>query len=155
MQAEIRSLTTIQRVGTTLYLICAALFAAGVVLQVFFAGAVFLAGLPYLEYHRHLGEGLSMLPVLAFVFGFFTRERKKFVLLAVLWWFLYSLQFMFIWTVSQMGYPALRSLHAVNALVLFWLSLRLGNISRRALHPMSGVRVRTKNRAPVAKVANG
>ncbi|MCC6455789.1 MAG: hypothetical protein IT328_12635 [Caldilineaceae bacterium] len=109
-----------------LYYAWTVLFIAGVVLQVFFAGASLLVNSAYLEYHRvfaHILELFAMLlPLLALV----ARQPWRITLLSLLPFVLIAMQYVFLWALTGMGLPLwTRGLHAVNALVIYWVMLRL------------------------------
>lgn len=119
-----------------LYLVLALLFVGVVVLQVFFAGATLLVEARYLIDHRSLGEAMWPLPVLMIVVSLTGRLRKRFVLLTVLLLMLYVMQYAMIHVFPTLGLPTVfRALHAVNALLLFWIALHLAKSTWRVLRP--------------------
>lgn len=62
---------------------------------------------------------------------------------------LFVFQYLFLWVLPALGLPALRALHAVNALALFWLAERL---AKRVWHMNRSTR-RTLRRDPAAPTA--
>jgi hypothetical protein len=106
------------------YLALAVLFTVGVALQVFFAGAGVLVSPQYFAMHANLGHMLELLPLLLIIFGIAGRLSWRLVGLAALTLVLFMMQYMFLYGIGRLtGMPALRALHAVNALALFWLGL--------------------------------
>jgi uncharacterized protein DUF6220 len=128
--------------GRVLYLLGAALFAACVVLQVFFAGAGVLVHPSYWSMHRSFGAivvplSFALLPI--GIVGWLPWRMHALNLLVIV---LFVMQFIFLWVLGKaVGVPALRALHAVNALALFWLTLHLTRSAWRLL--------RTARHAPV------
>jgi hypothetical protein len=119
-----------------LYLVLALLFVGTIVLQVFFAGATLLVEARYLIDHRALGEAMWPLPVLMIVLSLTARLQKRFVLLSVLLLVLYVMQYAVIHVFPTLGMPIVfRALHAVNALLMFWVALHLARSTWRVLRP--------------------
>jgi hypothetical protein len=119
-----------------LYMVLALLFVGAVILQVFFAGATLLVDARHLIDHRSLGEAIWPLPVLMIALSLIARLRKRFVLLSVLLLVLYVMQYAIIHVFPSLGMPTVfRALHAVNALLLFWIALHLAKSSWRVLRP--------------------
>jgi hypothetical protein len=119
MSGLVRSARLVYYAGTLLFL-------AGIGLQVFYAGASLLVDSSYLEQHRMFAHVLElfalMLPVLALV----ARQPWRITLLSLLPFVLIAMQYVFLWALADMGLPLwTRGLHAVNALVIFWVVLRL------------------------------
>lgn len=108
------------------YLLVAGLFVAGVVLQVFFAGAGVLVHPRYFALHSSFGHLLELLPLLLLLLSLLARLPWRLVGLNALIYVLFMLQYVFLYALGRVtGVPALRALHAVNALVLFWAGLYL------------------------------
>jgi hypothetical protein len=129
------SLTTLLRGA---YLILALLFVGAVIMQVFFAGATLLSDAHYLIDHRSLGEAMWPLPVLMILVSLAARLPRRHVLLSILLLVLYAMQYMVIHVFPSMGMPtAFRALHAVNALLLFWLALHLAKSTWRMIRVAS------------------
>lgn len=116
------------------YLVCAALLTAGVIGQVFFAGAALLVNGRYLEMHRVLAHLIELLAMLTAVAGLLTRLSWRIQTLGLLFLLLMFAQYAFLYAMPALGLPALRALHAVNALVMFWVALRLGQRTWQQLH---------------------
>lgn len=105
----------------------AALFAAGVVAQVFLAGmAVFGAG-PW-QNHIEFGYLVASFPVLLIVLALLSRAGRTTVWLAVLTLVIAQLQTILPWFRDDI--PWIAALHPVNAMVVFGLGAVL---ARRAL----------------------
>lgn len=110
------------------YLVSTALFAGGVILQVFFAGATLLADASYLIQHRSFAHLLEPVTLAIPIIGLFARLPRRLLLLSWLPLVLFALQYVFLYAVPSAGLPtALRALHAVNALLIFWVALHLTN----------------------------
>src|SRR5262249_2855728 len=108
------------------YLLSTVLFMGGVVLQVFFAGATLLVDSAYLIQHRSFAHTLELLTFVMPIAGLFARLPWKLRLLSFLPLVLFMLQYVFVYGVPAMGLPvSLRALHAVNALVIFGVTLHL------------------------------
>ena len=106
------------------------LYAAGVVLQVFCIGMVFLAGQgQYLEVHRAVGHGVGTFAILALLGGLFSKLPRKLLMGAFGLVLLHGLQYAFIGA----GGSFVRAFHAVNAVLLFWLAASLAQQARRVL----------------------
>ena len=102
---------------------------ASIMLQVFFAGAALLASPTFLETHRAFArvlEGLSiLLPIMALV----ARLSWRITLLSLLPFVLIGMQYAFLYAMTGMGLPLwTRGLHAANALVIYWIALRLSRM---------------------------
>ena len=122
---EPRRLPGLARWARIAYLLCAGLFAACVVVQVFFAGAGALAGSSYWSAHRGFGQAIQWLTVAMLVVGFFGRLPRRMHGQNVILLVLFVLQYIFLWVMPQIGLPVLRALHAVNALGIFSLAMYL------------------------------
>ena len=121
-----------------LYLLLTFIFALLLALQVFFAGLGVLVSPAYFAWHVQLGHMLS-LPIFAlFIVGLVSLIGWRGVLIPVLLFVLYGLQYAFL---EGLEGP-LRALHAVNALLLFWLATQLIRLAWRkawVLRPVAGV----------------
>lgn len=105
------------------------LYAGGVVLQVFAVGMVFLSGQGgWLETHRMVGHGLGLVAVAAPLAGFFGRLPRSMLVASFGLFVLHGLQYAFI----ESG-TFVRAFHAVNAVLLFWLAVYLGQVVLRSL----------------------
>jgi hypothetical protein len=124
------------QIARLVYLVLGVLFVAGVVLQVFFAGATLLTSSEYLNLHRSFGDALARIPVFMVVASLLARLPTRSVLLSVLLFILFTMQFIFVHAIPAMGLPtAFRALHAVNALALFWTALHLVKSTWRIVRP--------------------
>jgi len=116
------------------YALCAGLFAACIILQVFFAGAGVLVAASYWNAHRGFGQAIGWLTFAMLGIGLAARLPWRMHALNVLLALLFMLQYVFLWVLGPaVGVPALRALHAVNALALFWLTVYLGQRGWRLL----------------------
>jgi hypothetical protein len=119
MSAIVRSARGIYYGGTLLFL-------GGVVLQVFFAGASLLVDSSFLDQHRMFAHILELFAIVLPVLALFARQPWRITLLSLLPFVLIAMQYVFLWALTGMGLPLwTRGLHAVNALVIYWLLLRL------------------------------
>lgn len=119
------------------YLLLAGLFAAGIVVQVFFAGLGVLVDPGYFSWHTTFAHLLEPLLLAMLVTGAIGRIGWRVSGLTVLTLVLFLLQYVFIHAFQ--GAP--RALHVVNALALFWLALYVARCSWqliRAAHPTAG-----------------
>lgn len=107
------------------YVLVAALFIGAIALQVFFAGASVLVHPRYLGLHTTFGHVLQFFPIGLMVLSLGGRFPWRLLGLTALTFVLFALQYVFLWVVPAWGLPALRALHAVNALTLFWITLYL------------------------------
>ena len=118
--------------ATWVFLAGAWTFAAGVILQVYFAGAGILVDPSYFGWHvtfAHLLEALFLVLIIAGLLG---RVGPNALGWTGLLFLLYGLQYGFI---NGFDGP-LRALHAVNALVMLLVALHLG---RRQLRILQGL----------------
>jgi mercuric ion transport protein len=89
---------------------------------------VFLAGLSVFDNparwadHVTIGRQIGGLTILLVLFALLGRMSRLVIGLSVLVFFLYGMQF----TLALADVGWLSALHAVNALVLFWLSVDIG-----------------------------
>lgn len=107
------------------YVLVAGLFVAAIALQVFFAGAAALVHPRFIVMHTTFGHVLEFFPMALMLLSLGGRLSWRLIGFTALTFVLYALQYVFLWVVPSFGIPALRALHAVNALVLFWLALYL------------------------------
>lgn len=110
------------RVG---YWICAGIFALCIVLQVFFAGAAVFVAPGFWVAHRGFGQTIQWLTLVLLAIGLLGRLPRTMQWLNLALIGLFVLQYLFLLVFPQLGVPAVRALHAVNALALFWLSVYL------------------------------
>jgi hypothetical protein len=93
---------------------------AGVVLQLFSIGMVFLAGQGlWLEHHRLIGQLTGIAVLLLPVVALAGRMGRPLLVASIALSVLFVLQYAFI---EAAGGSILRALHAVNALAIFWLA---------------------------------
>lgn len=136
--SERQSVSALVSMLRALYLILALLFVGAVVLQVFFAGATLLVDARHLIDHRALGEAMWPLPVLMIAISLIARLGKRSALLSVLLLVLYVMQYAIIHVFPTLGLPTVfRALHAVNALLLFWVALHLAKLTWHILRPVA------------------
>ena len=126
-------LPTVVRLARAAYALCAGLFAVCIVLQVFFAGAGVLVNPSYWELHRAFGHSIQLLTFVLLAFGLIGLLPWRMQALNVLIVLLFVGQYIFLWLMPSLGLPALRALHAVNALVLFWITVHLGQRAWRLI----------------------
>jgi hypothetical protein len=105
------------------------LFVAGVVIQLFSIGMIFLAGQGvWLEHHRIIGHSVGLfvlaLPIVALV----GRMSRRVLLASLALLILYILQYAF---AAAAGGSILRAFHAVNALAIFWTATSAAQWARR------------------------
>ncbi len=101
-----------------LYLLIAALAGAGIVAQLFFAGAAVLVDGTWWATHRAWGNQVELIALALVLVGFATRLPWRTQALGWLLYGLLFLQYLFLYLMPQIGAPLLRALHAVNALAL-------------------------------------
>lgn len=108
-----------------LYLLAASLICICIVAQVFYVGAAVLVDPAYWSAHRALGHALSSAVIALALIGLTTSLPWRMQLLGLLLYVLMVLQYVFLHLMPSIGAPLLRSLHAVNALLLFSIALLL------------------------------
>jgi len=121
------------RWGRVVYMLCAWLFAASIVLQVFFAGLAVLVNPSYFDLHRAFGPTIELFPILMLAAGVIGRLPRRVLALTTLGLVLFMFQYVFLYAMPRLGLPLLRALHAVNALALFWLAMYFGQRAWRLL----------------------
>ena len=107
------------------YLLLTVLFAAGIVVQVFFAGLGVLVEPSYFGWHTTFAHLLEALLLAMLVVGVVARVGWGNTGLNLLLFGLFTMQYVFIY--GFQGAP--KALHVVNALALFWLSVHLAQRS--------------------------
>jgi membrane-bound metal-dependent hydrolase YbcI (DUF457 family) len=105
------------------YALCATLLAVGIVTQIFFAGATLLVNGGYLATHRSFAHMIEFLIIGLVIVGLLARLPWRLQALGLLAFVLMALQYVFLYTMPALGAPALRGLHTVNGLAMFWLAL--------------------------------
>ncbi len=127
-----RQRSSVVQVVRYAYLLSIVLFIGSIALQVFFAGAALLVDSGYLIQHRSFAHTLELLVFVIPIVGLFARLPRRQFLLSWLPLVLFMLQYVFVYAVPSLGLPMpLRALHAVNALVLFWVTLHLAGSTWR------------------------
>lgn len=127
----------VAHIARIIYVVLAGIFAIGIALQVFFAGAGVLVHPSYFAMHSTFGHLLEFFPFLMVVIGLIARLPWRMIGLSALLLFLFMSQYMFLYGVSGLtGLPVLRALHAVNALVLFWIAVHLTQRAWRVSQPL-------------------
>jgi hypothetical protein len=121
---ERRPVGAIARVARSIYLLCAGLFAAAIVVQVFLAGAGALVQSSYWAGHRAVGGTMPLLIIAMLLIGLFARLPWRLHALNALAFVLFAMQYIFLWLLPSVA-PILRALHAVNALAIFALAVYL------------------------------
>ena len=118
------------RTARILYAAAAWLFVAGIVLQVFLAGLGLLVDGDQIDLHRAFGHVLFLLPPVMLVAGLVGRQSRRTLALTALLIPLLILQYTFVYLPADGDLAALRALHPVNALTLFWVALRAAQSAR-------------------------
>lgn len=108
-----------------IYLITALMSAAGVVAQVFLAGAGVLVDPAYFGGHRALAHAIELLLLVLLLTGLVTGLPWRVQRIGALLLGLMVLQYVFLYAMPAAGLPILRALHAVNALAMFGAALGL------------------------------
>lgn len=144
-----RQPSVLVRFGRVVYLLATALFAAFVVLQVFLAGLTLLVNSSALETHRAFGHLALSIPLFLVPLGFLGRVPWRVTGLNLLLLVLGISQYVWLDLPAAAGFPALRALHAVNALALFWLAAYLTQVGVRLLQTPRLV-VRSAERHPLS-----
>ena len=120
-----RRSSTLVRIARSAYALLAWLFVGGVVLQVFLAGLALLVDPVRIEEHRALGYLVLMIPYGLLAAGLFARLPRRLLGLTALLVGLSLIHTGFVYVPADGDVGFLRAFHPVNALLLFWLSLRL------------------------------
>lgn len=114
-----KTLSHLNHLARRTYEVLAYLLASGVLVQVFLIGMVVLGGQgAWLAYHRSFGNWLGILILLMLVAALLARLPIRMLAATVGLFVLYFMQFMLVGSLG--GTAALRALHAVNAVILFW-----------------------------------
>lgn len=131
-EAATQEISGIVRAARLVYYATTLLLIAGIVLQVFFAGAALLVNSGYLEQHRMFAHILELFAMLLPLLALLARQPWRITLLSLLPFVLIGMQYVFLWALIGMGLPTwTRGLHAANALLIFWVVLRLSNSARQ------------------------
>ncbi len=128
----VRQPSSVVQLARYAYLLSVVLFIGGIVLQVFFAGAALLVDPSYLIQHRSFAHALHLVTYVIPIIALLARLPLRLFLLSWLPLVLIMLQYVFVHAVPGLGLPmSLRALHAVNALVMFWVMLYLAGSTWR------------------------
>src|SRR5688500_10232064 len=137
---SIQRRSTVVQVCRIIYLVLAGLFAGGIAIQVFFAGAGVLVNPSYFAMHSTFAHILEIFPLLMLIVGLVARLPWRQVGLTALLFVLFMLQYFFLYGVAAAtGIVMLRAFHAVNALAMFWATLYLFGSTRKLLRAASSV----------------
>ncbi len=133
------------------HLMLAVLFVTTVVLQVFFAGLGVLVSPEYFGLHVSLGHLVS-LPIFGlFITGLLGRSGWRSVGGSAALFFLYGLQYAFLEGTAG----PVRALHAVNALLMFWLALQLATRAWAGVRAAAPLRSAPRGRSFGQPLAGG
>lgn len=129
-----QSITLGVRIARLVYLASLIVLIVGIFVEVFLAGEIMLVSAHALIQHRQLGELLSIVPVVTLVAAFFARFPGRLFLMSGLPAVLMALQYIFLYGIDNVGLPLdLKALHAVNALVMFWVAQYLARTAWKLL----------------------
>lgn len=117
------------------YLACVALFAAGVVVQVTFAGLAVLVNPSYWPMHFISGHSVGLFTIGAALTALVGRLSARLLILTALLFLLFGFQYVFVNTLNGVSGGVFRAFHAVNALALFWLATHLTGRAWQLLRP--------------------
>jgi hypothetical protein len=124
----------VMRIARFGYFVSLLLLIAGIFLEVFFAGEIMLVNASALIQHRQLGELLSLVPIVILVTAFLSRFPRHLLIWSLVPAVLMSLQYIFLYGIDNFSLPLdLKALHAVNALVMFWVAQYLARIAWKLL----------------------
>jgi hypothetical protein len=115
-------------------IVSAWLYAACIVVQVFLAGmSIGLLGSAPQHWsdHTSFGQMIGALPVLVVIFALVGRLPVLSIVLSVAIFFLYGLQYPF----ANSNTSSVAALHAVNALVMFWIATLIAQQAQRLVIP--------------------
>lgn len=115
-------------IARTGFALVASLLVACVVAQVFFAGLGLMVDGDHMGLHRALGAVIGLLPLGLPPLGLLGRVPGRMLAATALLSVLYMLQWAFI---SIPEATLLRAFHPVNALLFFWVTLRLAQAAWR------------------------
>ena len=119
------------RIGLT---VSAWLYAVCILVQVFLAGlSTGLLGAEPQRWSDHVsfGQMIGTLPILLVIFALVGRVSILTIVLSVAIFFLYGLQYPF----ANTNTSAVAALHAVNALVMFWITTQIAQQAQRMVFP--------------------
>lgn len=114
-----------KRVSLWIYLVLAALFAVGVLLQALWAGMAVLSAPSYWQLHTNFVHAIELLPILMLVAALIGRGGRPLWILPLVAFALISVQY-----ATVAARPSLvAGIHAMNALLIFGVAMegvRLG-----------------------------
>jgi Family of unknown function (DUF6220) len=116
---------TIRRFARVGALVTSSLFALGVLLQVFLAGAGIFVSSSWWALHATLGMSLGLFPLAFLLLARIGHLGRWSLWLGGLVFGLVALQVVLITIPDTLGLPILSALHPVNALVIFGLAVSL------------------------------
>jgi hypothetical protein len=116
---------TIRRFARLGALVLSTLFALGVLLQVFLAGAGIFASSSWWALHETTDMSLGLFPLAFLLLAWIGQLGPRALWVAGLLFGLVALQVVLITVPDTLGLPMLSALHPVNALVIFGLALFL------------------------------
>ncbi len=122
--------SVIVRWGRVGLIVSAWLYAVCILVQVFLAGlSTGLLGAEPERWSDHIsfGQMIGTLPILLVVFALIGRVSIPLIVMAVAIFFLYGLQYPF----ANTNTSAVAALHAVNALVMFWITTTIATQTQR------------------------
>jgi uncharacterized protein DUF6220 len=114
-------------IARNIYAVVAALFVAGLVIQVFLAGLGVFSGPTSFATHRDVGYALSAVPIVLLVLGFLGGLGWRLALLALIVFGLFILQSVFV--AMRASAPAVAALHPVNGFLILLLALLMARDS--------------------------
>ena len=101
----------------------ARLFTLGVLVQVFLAGLSLFESANYWDDHKSLGQMLGIIPVLLVFAAILGRLPSRLIGMSVVLFVLWIVQ----WQLPEIDNGWIAALHPLNAILLFGLSLNIGN----------------------------
>jgi hypothetical protein len=144
------------RLARGVYGCIAIVFVGAIIVQVFLAGAGALVHPRYWPLHTAWGHIIQVFPIIMLPLGVLARLPWRMLGLTALVFVLFMLQYVFLWILPNVaGVPALRALHAVNALAFFWIVVYLAHHTWQLLHaPRAPVRGDPQQSAQRTRPAN-
>ena len=120
-------------IARTIHLIVACLFVVALFVQVFLAGLGVFSTTAGFTTHVGVGYSLSLLPIVLVVAGLFGGLGRRLALLAVLEFFLFLLQSVFV--AMRTSAPEVAALHPVNGFVMLLIAILMARESWAARAP--------------------
>ena len=119
----------IVRWGRIGLIVSAWLYVACITVQVFLAGLSVFDDATRWADHKSFGQMIGTLPILLVIFALIGRVPVLTIALSVAVFFLYGLQYAF----ANADSGSVAALHAVNALVMFWLTMLIAQQTQRTV----------------------